>query len=119
MAEASIHDMALFALFNGCNVRALAKVAWLSRPQVVDAVWRAGGELNSLLMRVEEGASLSARQRVRLELLQAATLEPGSPQDPVRDRSSLQSQPFAGPLQTGASAWRAGPSASNRPGTAG
>lgn len=32
MAEASIHDMALFALFDGCNVRALAKVAGLSRP---------------------------------------------------------------------------------------
>ena len=41
MAEASIYDMALFALFDGCNIRALAKVAGLSSPQAVDAVARA------------------------------------------------------------------------------
>lgn len=38
MAEASIYDMALFALFDGCNIRGLAKVAGLSRPQAAGAV---------------------------------------------------------------------------------
>ena len=118
MAEASIHDVALFALFDGCNVRALAKVAGLSRPQVVDAVVRVSVELRSLLMRVEEGVSLSPRQRVRLELLQAAAQGQDSPQGPAPASSSRQSPAFAAPLPIGASAWRAGPSASSRPGPA-
>lgn len=118
MVEASMQDMALFGLFNGCNIRALAKVAGLSRLEVFAAILRAEAELQALVMRVEEGASLSARQRVRLELLQAAAREPGFPQDPARDGSFLQSQPFAGSLQTGASAWRAGPYASTGPGHA-
>ena len=119
MAESSMQDMALFGLFNGCNIRALSKLTGLPRPEVFAAILRAEAELQALVMRVEEGASLSARQRVRLELLQAAAREPGFPQDPARDPSALQSPPFAGPSQIGASAWRAGPSASNRTGTAG
>ena len=118
MVEASIHDMALFALFDGCNIRALAKVAGLSRPQAVDAVARAAVELNSLLTLEEEGATLSPRQRVRLELLRVAAREQDSPPGIAPASSSRQSPPFALPSPTGASAWRAGPSASSRPGPA-
>lgn len=112
MVEASIHDMALFALFDGCNIRAMAKVAGLSRTQVVTAVARAAVELDSLLMLVEAGASLSPRQRVRLELLQAAARGRDFPQGQAHGLPHLQSPPVAGPSQTGVSAWRAGPSAS-------
>ena len=118
MAEASIHDMALLALFNGINIRALAKVTGLSRLQVFAAILRAEDELQALLMRVEEGASLSPRQRVRLELLQAAAREQDFPQGPAPESLPLQSPPFAGPSQTGERAWRAGPSASTGQGPA-
>ena len=118
MVEASVHDMALLALFNGINIRALAKVTGLSRLQVFAAILRAEDELQALLMRVEEGASLSPRQRVRLELLQAAAREQDSPQGPAPASSLLQSPPSALPSPTGECAWRAGPSASTGQGPA-
>ena len=118
MVEASVHDMALLALFNGRNVRALADVAGLSPVAVMAGILSAQNELVALIKRAEAGALLSPQQQVRLELLQAAAREQDSPQGPAHGLPPPQSPPFAGPSQTGASAWRAGPSASSRPGPA-
>ena len=118
MAEASIHNMALLALFNGRNVRALAEVAGLSVVQVMAGILSSQHELVALIKRAEAGAALSPRQRVRLELLQAAAREQDSLQGQAPASSLLQSPPSALLSQTGERAWRAGPSASTRPGPA-
>ena len=118
MAEASVHNMALLALFNGRNVRPLADVAGLSVVLVMAGILSSQKELVALIKRAEAGASLSPRQQVRLELLQAAAREQDSPQGQAPASSLLQSPPSALPSPTGEHAWRAGPSASTGQGPA-
>lgn len=118
MVESTLQDIALFALFNGRNVRALSQVSGLPPSAVMLAISSAASDFGGLLMLDQAGAALSPQQAARLELFREVVREPSFPQDPAPASSLLQSPPSALPSPTGERAWRAGPSASNGPGPA-